>query len=170
MRLGLLLRLQKDPNVYYPNSDNFSIFDYVRWIFYIIYILPEYFDAFLLICVSAKLEVDNVDEVDVDMWLGWFDGWVGAPCMWGDDTGDGEEDKDKLLERDIAEPWSEWEIWFDDDVPVEDDTANDDPGWAWLEGGGTAGWLAAFKSWLEYSWSTAECIGKTASISHSILV
>ena len=31
------------------------------------YVLPEYFDAFLLICVSAKLEVDNVDEVDVDM-------------------------------------------------------------------------------------------------------
>ena len=30
-------------------------------------------------------------------------------------------------------------MWFDDDVPVEDDTANDDPGWAWLEGGGTAG-------------------------------
>ena len=109
--------------------------------------------------------LDKDEDTGVDIWLGWLDGWDEAPCMWGDDTGDGEEERDKLLDRDIADPCNGWEIGPDDEVPVEDDAVNEEPPCKWLEVGAT-GWPVALKSWLEYNWSTAECIGNTASMSH----
>ena len=126
---------------------------------------PEYLDEFLLMWASAKFAVDNVDDDEEGiMWLWWFAGWdVEAPWAWGDATGDGDDDSDKLLDKDIAEPCREWDICPLDEVPVEEDEVNDDPAWTLFEVG-TPWWVAAVNNWFEYNWSTAECIGNTASI------
>ena len=102
------------------------------------------------------------------MWLEWFDEWVDIPWMCGDDTGEGEDDRDKLLDSDIADPGKWCDIGPEDETPVEDDDVNEDDPCAWL-GEGATGWVAAVNNWFEYNWSTvAECIGNTASISHTL--
>ena len=129
---------------------------------------PEYLDASLYLWASAKLVDDSDEDVGNAIWLGWLDGCDEAPCIWGDDTGDGDEESDRLLDRDIAEPCKEWEIGPDGEVPVDDNVVNEEPPCPWFEGG-APGWFATLNSWLEYNWSTAECIGNTASILHSLL-
>ena len=146
-----------------PDIIDISKFYNLKWVADFSIKLPEYLDVSLYLWASAKLVDDNDEDVGVDIWLGWLDGWEEAPWICGEDTGDGDEDRDKLLDKDMAEFCKEWEIGPDDEVPVEDNEVNEDPPCAWF-GGGAPGWFAALNSWLEYNWSTAECIGSTASI------
>lgn len=130
--------------------------------------LPEYFDEFLLIWASEKFVADSDETVDDDIWFEWFDECVDSPWICGDDTGDGEDDTDKLLDSDMADPGKWWDNDPEEETPAEDDGAKEDPPCAWFDIG-APGWLAALNNWFEYNWSTvAECIGNTASISHSL--
>ena len=124
---------------------------------------PEYFEL-LLMCASAKLEDDIVEEADVGiMWLGWFTGCEACAC--GEETGDGDDERDKLLDKDIADPCKEWAaIWPLDEVPVADEEVNEEPECMWLAADPPTPAPWAVSNWLEYNWSTAECIGNTASI------
>ena len=113
---------------------------------------------------SEKFVADNDEAVEAWIWFEWFDEWVDKPWICGDETGEGEEDNDKLLESDIAEPGKWCDIGPEDETPVDEDDVNEDDPWAWFEEG------AALNNWFEYNWSTvAECIGNTASMSHYLL-